>query len=57
MKNFKKVIGLFLIIFIIGICVTVITVNTSLNKPLEKEEMITVKKDTTSLLKSEKKTV
>lgn len=57
MKNFKKVIGLFLVIFLIGICVTVVTVNSSLNKPLEKEEMVTVKKDTTSLLKSEKKTV
>lgn len=55
MKNLRKIIALFLFIFIAGIIVTAVSINTTLNK---KEEYKTVKtKDTLYLLKSEKKTV
>ncbi|WP_159949635.1 hypothetical protein [Polaribacter septentrionalilitoris] len=56
MKNLRKIIVLFAVIFITGIAVTVLTVNSSLNKtevPIKASE---VQKDTTYLLKAEKKT-
>lgn len=56
MKNLRKIIALFLFIFIAGIAVTVVSINATLNKknPVEAE---TVKvKDTVHLVKSLKKT-
>ncbi|WP_299064413.1 hypothetical protein [uncultured Polaribacter sp.] len=57
MKNLRKIIGLFAFIFISGIIVTVITVNKSLNKIDPQEKSLEIQKDTTYLLKAEKKTV
>lgn len=57
MKNLYKIIGLFAFIFIAGVFITVITVNTSLNKVDSPQKTVEVKKDTTYLLKVEKKTV
>ena len=58
MKNLRKIIALFIFIFIAGIFITVITVNTSLNKPeLQKETTVEIQKDTLRLLKAERKTV
>ena len=57
MKNLYKIITLFAIIFIAGIFVTVITVNSSLNKFESQEKTVEMKKDTLYLLKAEKKTV
>ena len=57
MKNLRKIIFLFAFIFITGIFVTVITVNTSLNKIETSNETVEIQKDTLYLLKSEKKTV
>ncbi|KGL62426.1 hypothetical protein [Polaribacter sp. Hel1_85] len=57
MKNLRKIILLFAFIFIAGIFVTVITVNTSLNKNETPRETVEIQKDTLYLLNSEKKTV
>ena len=57
MKNLRKIIFLFAFIFITGIFVTVITVNTSLNKIETSNETVEIQMDTLSLLKAEKKTV
>ncbi|WP_439128676.1 hypothetical protein [Polaribacter sp.] len=57
MKNLHKIIALFAFIFVAGIFVTVITVNTSLNKVDTPQKTVEVQKDTTYLLKAEKKTV
>ena len=57
MKNFKKIIGLFAFIFLTGIFITVMSINTSLNKTESPKETVEVQKDTLYLLKSEKKTV
>ncbi|MEE9408788.1 MAG: hypothetical protein V3V28_12015 [Polaribacter sp.] len=57
MKNLRKIIALFLFIFIAGIFVTVITVNTSLNKTVHSNETVEIQKDTVSFLKIERKTV
>lgn len=57
MKNLYKIITLFAIIFIAGIFVTVITVNSSLNKFETQEKTVEIQKDTLYLLKAEKKTV
>ena len=56
MKNLRKIIVLFAFIFVTGIVVTYITVNTSLNKSEtpSKASDIEVQKDTTYLLKAEK---
>lgn len=56
MKNLRKIIALFAFIFIAGIFVTVMTVNSSLNKPEDPKETVEIQKDTTYLLKAEKKT-
>ncbi|PQJ79974.1 hypothetical protein [Polaribacter porphyrae] len=56
MKNLRKIIALFAFIFIIGIYLTVKTVNTSLNKTDIPKETVEVQKDTTYLLRAEKKT-
>lgn len=57
MKNLRKIIALFAFIFLTGICITVITINTSLNKSDIPKETVEIQKDTISLLKAEKKTV
>jgi hypothetical protein len=57
MKNLRKIIALFAFIFLTGIFVTVITVNTSLNKSEVTKETVEIQKDTLYLLKAEKKTV
>ena len=57
MKNLRKIIFLFAFIFITGIFVTVITVNTSLNKSVYSNETVDIQKDTLYLLQAEKKAV
>ena len=58
MKNLRKIIALFAFIFLAGIFIAVITVNTSLNKTdTSKETTVEIQKDTLYLLKAEKKTV
>lgn len=55
MKNLRKIIALFLFIFIAGIVATAVSINTSLNKKTEYKKVKA--KDTVYLLKSLKKTV
>jgi hypothetical protein len=57
MKNLHKIITLFLFIFIAGIFITVITINTSLNKIEVTNETVEIQKDTLFLLKTGKKIV
>ena len=57
MKNLRKIIALFAFIFLTGIFITVITINTSLNKTENTNQTVEVHKDTLYLLKAEKKTV
>lgn len=56
MKNLRKIIVLFAVIFITGVAVTVMTVNSSLNKTEVPVKSSEIQKDTTYLLKAEKKT-
>ena len=56
MKNLHKIIVLFAVIFITGVAVTVLTVNSSLNKTELPVKASEIQKDTTYLLKAEKKT-
>jgi uncharacterized protein YpmB len=55
MKKIYKIIFLFAIIFIIGIVVTAIEVNSSLNKFETPEKTVNLQRDTTYLLQAEKK--
>jgi len=57
MKKLHKIITLFAFIFVAGIFVTVMTVNTSLNKKMHTKETVDIQKDTLYLLQAEKKTV
>ena len=57
MKNLRKIIALFVFIFVAGICITVITVNTSLNKTENPKKTVEIEKDTLYLIEAEKKTV
>lgn len=58
MKNLRKIIVLFAVIFLAGIAVTIMTVNTSLNKvDTNSTQTVETQKDTLYLLKAEKKTV
>ena len=58
MKKLRKIIALFAFIFVSGIFITVITINTSLNKSDSSTEItVEVQKDTLPHLKVEKKTV
>jgi len=57
MKNLKKIIALFLFIFVAGIFITVININSSLNKTEPQKETVELQKDTFSFLKVEQKTV
>jgi hypothetical protein len=56
MKNLYKIITLFAIIFIVGVYLTIITVNSSLNKFETQEKIVEIERNTTFLLKAEKKT-
>jgi len=55
MKNLRKIITLFAFIFIAGIYVSVITINTSLNNKDTTQNTVEIYKDTLYLLKAEKK--
>lgn len=55
MKKLHKIIVLFAFIFVTGIFISVITINTSLNKTDTPKETVEIQKDTTYLLKVEKK--
>jgi hypothetical protein len=57
MKKLHKIIALFAFIFIAGIFVTVMTINTSLNKTMQTNETVDIQKDTLYLLQAEKQTV
>lgn len=57
MKNLRKIIALFIGIFITGIIVTVVSINSTLKKEQPKEDSVKVVQDSTYLLKSEKKAV
>jgi len=57
MKKLHKIIALFAFIFVAGIFVTVITINTSLNKSVQSSETTDIQKDTLYLLQAEKKAV
>ncbi|WP_158091353.1 hypothetical protein [Tenacibaculum holothuriorum] len=57
MKNLRKIIALFIGIFITGIIVTVVSINSTLKKEQPKEDSLKVVQDSTYLLKSEKKAV
>jgi|TARA_B110000967_G_C18354183_1_gene302779 uncharacterized protein YpmB len=57
MKKIYKIIFLFAVIFIVGILVTLITVNSSLNKFETPEKTLDIQKDTTYLLNAENKIV
>ena len=57
MKKLRKIIALFAFIFVVGIFITVITINTSLNKSEITTKTVEIQKDTIYLLKAEKKSV
>lgn len=57
MKAVKKIIGLFVFIFLCGILITIGSVKTTLNKESNTKEIVEIKKDTTYLITSEKKAV
>jgi preprotein translocase subunit SecG len=57
MKNLRKIIALFAFIFLAGIFITVITINSSLNKTEIKNETVETQKETLYLLKAENKTI
>ena len=56
MKSLRKIIALFLIIFIAGIIITAVSINSTLNKK-EPAQTLKEKKDTLYLIKAEKKSV
>ena len=53
MKKVRNSILLFLVIFLIGIGVTIVTISSSLHKEDKVEETIQLQKDTAFLLKAE----
>lgn len=57
MKNLRKIIALFAFIFLAGICITIITINSSLHKTEIKNETVEIQEDTLYILKGENKTV
>jgi len=56
MKNLRKIVALFLFIFITGILVTVISVNRTLEKKTP-VEVVEVSPDSSHLYKNEKKAI
>ena len=57
MKNLRKIIALFSFIFLAGILITFIFVNTTLNKNKKPKETVEVQKDTLSIRKTNNKTI
>ncbi|WP_445748207.1 hypothetical protein [Polaribacter sp.] len=57
MKNLRKIIALFLFIFITGIVVTVKTVQKTLRKSELPQKTVDTKKDSINLYKTKKSTV
>ena len=57
MKNLRKIIALFLFIFITGIVVTVKTVQKTLHKTELPQKTVDAKKDSINLYKNKKSTV
>ncbi|MDG1037918.1 MAG: hypothetical protein P8O89_03120 [Polaribacter sp.] len=57
MKKLHKIFALFAFIFFAGVFVTIINVNTSLNKSVHSNETVDIQKDTLYLLQAEKKAV
>ena len=57
MKNLRKIIALFAFIFLAGIFIPVITINSSLNKTALHNETVETQKETLYLLKAENKTI
>ena len=57
MKKLRKIIALFIFIFLAGIFITVFTINTSLNKGTPKKETVEFKKDSIISLTSKKEFV
>ncbi len=55
MKNLRKIIALFAFIFLLGIYLTIRTVNTSLNKTETPRETVIIEKDSINSLTAEKK--
>ena len=53
MKKVRNSILLFLVIFLIGIGVTIVTISSSLHKEDKVEETVQLQKDTAFLLKAE----
>lgn len=56
MKNFRKIVALFICIFLIGLIVMYSTIDKAL-KNNEQPNIETVQKDTTILIESEKNTI
>lgn len=56
MKNLRKIIALFLVIFFTGIIVTAVSINATLNKKVS-TQTTEIHKDTLLLIKAEKKVV
>lgn len=56
MKKVRNSILLFVVIFLIGIGITIVTVTSSLNKEENAEETVQLQKDTAFLLKAESHT-
>lgn len=55
MKNLRKIIALFAFIFVIGVYLTIRTVNTSLNKTESTKETVEIQKDTLNSITTKKK--
>jgi hypothetical protein len=57
MKKLRKIIALFSVIFVAGILITVVIVNTTLNKTEIPKETVEVQQDTLSIRNTKNKTV
>lgn len=57
MKNLRKIIALFALIFLTGIYISIEIIDSSLNKEQPAKETVEIQKDTLYLLEAEKKSV
>ena len=57
MKNLRKIIALFVFIFLTGIYISIKIIDSSLNKKQPTKETVEIHKDTLYLLEAEKKSV
>ena len=57
MKKLRKIIALFSVIFVAGILITVVIVNTTLNKTEIPKETVEVQQDTLSIRNTKNKTI